>query len=245
MFIATKVWFDPETFLPVVWDGYEYDGPVALCKKGRDEQAQNTAFQQGQAGINASREGDAYGKAQGILGEDIGSSTPGSLTPAAQTQLAADNDNISRTYNGMRQTAFASSGQRGFGGAPSGIGQTSQNALNVGEEGSKTGAYRNAQVNTQNQRNTALSGETALSGQQLQGELGNTNAATTSALDQSKMGSNVGDITGAIAGLAPIAAAPFTGGASLGLANALKNPFSSIGKGAGTGVGNYGGGGIG
>lgn len=229
MFIATKIWFDPETFLPVVWDGWEYEGPVNLAKKGRETAADLTSELQGLSKTLTGNGQTSYNAAQGILGEGIGSSKPGSLTPAATAQLASDNDNIARTYGTMRQTAAATAGQRGYGSAPSGFEKTTENGISNAEAGAQTGAYRNAQENTQNERNLALSGETALSGQQTGAGLSAAGGALTGAVDQNKMGSTAGDILQGAAGFT--GALPGIGGL-----------FSKIGKtvGGGSSVGGYG-----
>jgi hypothetical protein len=217
MRISTKVLFDPITFKAIPVEGYEYEGPIDEMKKGRDEMAQFTQEAQQMLGQLSGNAQQSYGQAQNLLQEDMGSSKPGSLTPAAQAQLASDNDNIARTYGGMRQTAAATAGQRGFGAAPSGFAKTTENGINLGEANAQTGAYRNAQQNTQQQRNLALSGETALSGQQLGGSLGALGAGETGAFDQSRMGSTAGDILQGVAG-------------GIGAATGLGGLFGNIGK---------------
>src|SRR5690348_15024084 len=152
---------------------------------------------------------------------------PGQLSPAAAAQLAADNDNINRTYNGMRQTAFASMGARGFGSAPSGFGQAAQNAVNQGEAQAHTGAFRNAQENTQALEQAALNARMGLSGQNLSGENAAANTGLQGAVDQSKMGSTLGDI-----------------GQGISLAAGLVNPIAGAAKsvmGAFKKLGSYGG----
>src|SRR5712664_570071 len=150
MYIAEKVVYSLETGELLVWDGYEYSGPVELLKKGRETMEQNAAADQATAKQNRAQSQEAYGKTQGLLNENIGSSTPGTLTPAATAQLASDRDQIANTYNGIRQTAFRTMGQRGFGSAPSGFGQTATNAAYLGQATTDTGAYRTAQERTQN-----------------------------------------------------------------------------------------------
>jgi len=231
---------DDGSFVVVKEISQEYGGVWEECKKGRETLEQNMKADQEMAKSARERSAQQYGTVRGLQEEMTGSSTPGSLTPAATAQLAADRDNIARTYNGMRQTAFRTLGQRGVGSAPSGFGLAEQNALNVGQEGSETGAYRNAQVQTQNQRNRVLSSAEGQTG--TQGNLGNTASgeSTSAAVARNKAGSTFGDIMGGIASAAPIIAAPFTGGASL-LAGGMNfsNPFSKMGS-KGSGVGSYG-----
>src|SRR6266550_932185 len=221
----TFEWDDnSERYVLVSHDGvYLYDGPVALCKKGRDVVEKNMKSDQATATQNRANSQDAYNKTQGLLGENIGSSAPGSLTPAASAQLAADTDNINRTYNGIRRQQAVTLGQRGFSNAPSGFSLAAENGANQGQEQSETGAFRNAQLNTQNQRNFATGEEASLTGQQ--GSLGNqaSGESTSAAVARNHMGSTFGETMGGIAQIAPIAATPFTGGASLGLMGA-NNP---------------------
>jgi len=223
---------------------YDYDGPVVQLKKGRETMGANAKTGQQNAATDQANAQSQYTTANQLEQQDIANSTPGSLSPAATAQLAADRDQIASTYNGLARTAFTTMGQRGFGNAPSGFGVAAQNGLNVGQEQADTGAYRNAQVNTQNQRNQAMSTAAGLSGQQ--GNLANSalSGSTNAAMDQNKAGSTLGDIAGAVAEAAPIIAAPFTGGASLaamgipGIAGG--GAFSKIGKNSGSGVGTYG-----
>ena len=207
---------------------------------------QNAALGQGQAKTSNANSNASYGVAHGVDQSEIGQDTPGSLSPAAAAQFAADRDNISNTYNNLRKTAFSTMGERGLGSAPSGFGQVQQNAIDQGQANAGTSAYRNAQVQTENQRQSAANREAALTG--TEGNLGvaNLGQSTNAAVAQNKAGSTLGDVVGAIGELAPIAAAPFTGGASLlpQLANGAAGGsiWKSLGKTASS-VGSYGGGG--
>jgi hypothetical protein len=207
-----------------------YDGPVvAQCKKGRESEQQVTANQLDQMKVQQALQQQEQSRADAILNGMVISGKPGQLSPAAQAQYASDIDNINRTYNGMRQQAFSAMGQRGFGSAPSGMTQAAINAVNQGQAEAGTGAYRNAQINTQNLENTALNARMGLSGQNLSGSNAAANTASNSALAQSKMGSTLGDVASGIAAVAPLALAPLTGGASLGLpAGNFSNPFAKL-----------------
>src|SRR5215472_7227485 len=135
---------------------FEYDGPIALAKKGRESMAANTAFQQQQAKQLASQGNQQYGILNNLENEEIASTTPGSLSPAAQAMFASDLSNINATYNGLRQNAFAQSGARGFGSGPSGFRKTSLNAIQQGQNRASTDAYRQAQINTEQQRQNVM-----------------------------------------------------------------------------------------
>lgn len=248
---------DDGTYTPLIDVSYEYSGVVAECKKGRETVEQNMKADQATAAQNRANSQAQYGNANALEQEEMGSTTPGSLSPAASAQLAADRDNISRTYNGIRQTAFRTLGQRGFGSAPSGFALAAENGNDQGEAGANTGAYRNAQINTQNQRQDAEHTAAGMSG--TQGSLGNTASgeSTTAAFDRSKMGSTLGDIGQGIGEAAGIAGdvmgmggmmkgimPGMPGGGSLPTQLPLNNPFANNGgvspfSRIGNGVGNY------
>lgn len=216
MKITLNPQLDIATLLFVANDGVEeYTGPVLDFKKGREQMEKNSADAAATAKTNNARSGEQYNTANKLIGEETASTTPGAISPAAQAQLAADTGNIDRVYSGMRATAFKTLGQRGMQNAPSGMAVAANNGLDVGQENSETGAYRNAQVQTQAQRQDAEHTAASLSGQQ--GQLGNANlnASEHAAVDRNQAGSTAGDIMGGIAAAAPIIAAPFTGGASL------------------------------
>ena len=194
-------------YIEIERHSFEYDGPVASCKKGREQVQQNMKTAATQANTNNANSNAAYNTAQSLLQGDIGSTTPGSLTPAAQAQLGADNDNINRVYNGMRQQAFTTLGQRGFNNAPSGFTLAAMNGINNAQAQDETNAYRQGQLNTQNQRNFATQEEGNLSGQQ--GQLGTANLgqSTNAAVARNQMGSTLGDVlsgvSSAIGGIVP------------------------------------------
>jgi hypothetical protein len=223
-----------------------YVGDSEQLKKGREAQAQITQADQNRAATNDAYTAQQRGALGGILSQDVANSKPGSLAPAAAAQLASDQNNIANTYNGMRETAYGSLGQRGFGGAPSGFEKGISNGINQGQANADTGAFRNAQQNTQNLSNFAAGQYGGQANSGANAAQAADNGGSQSAYDQSKMGSTVGDITGAIAQVAPIAAAPFTGGASLGLSGLMQgasasNPFANLGKSGSTPSGGYGG----
>lgn len=241
MKITLNPQLDIATLLFVANDGVEeYTGPVLDFKKGRETMEQNAAAGQAAQKQQQANSQQQYGVANKLEGEAIGNTTPGSLSPAATAQLAGDTANIDRVYGGMRKTAFATLGQRGMQNAPSGMAVAANNGLDVGQEGSETGAYRNAQVQTENQRNNAMHTAAGLSGQEGGLATGNLNASEHAAVDRNQAGSTAGDIMGGIAAAAPIIAAPFTGGASL-MAMAGQPGQRMWGKlGQGSGVGSYG-----
>jgi hypothetical protein len=175
---------------------YQYDsGPVAECKKGREANQANTQFQQEQAKKNAGNADTSYNTANNVYQSEA-NLTPGGMSSPAAAIYASDRNRINNVYNGLRSDAFASAGIRGFGNAPSGFAKSTQNALDLGQANADQNAYNSGIVETQRERENAAAGETALHGQSISTELGNTNAANTSAFNQSQMGSTLGDVLG-------------------------------------------------
>lgn len=219
---------DPLRYTTLLDVSYEYTGVVADCKKGRGQMEANMKADAAAAAANRANSQAAYAQTQKNL-EPYNAMGPAGMTNAANAQLAADRDNIARTYNGMRQTAFRTMGQRGFGSAPSGFSLAQQNGLDVGQEGSETGAFRNAQVNSQNQRNFATGIEAGLTG--TEGNLGNSASgeSTSAAVARNHAGSTFGDVMGGIGDIFP----------AIGAAKALGKTFSKMGQ--PSGVGDYGG----
>jgi hypothetical protein len=199
----------------------EWEGRGYKHKKGRGQVEQNMADAGAAAKQQNANSQAQYQSAADANAKNLADSQPGSLTPAAQAQLASDKNNIANTYNGIRQTAFQTLGQRGMGSAPSGFGATAENAVDLGEANAGTAAYRNAQVNTQNEQNFGTQEAGLLSGQQGNLGIGNIGQSTTAAMDRSQMGSTLGDIGQGLSTAAGIA------GAAFGMANpGSSSPFS-------------------
>lgn len=229
MRIATYVSFDMETFFDegkVVYErneGYETDACVHQCKKGRGAQQQNTQFQQQEANQFGNNANNAFNSANGFYQSEL-ALNPGGMSAPAAAMYSSDLNAINSAYNGLRQNAFAMNGARGFGSAPSGFAQSAQNALTLGQGQAQQQAYNQGIENTQQQRQNAAAGETGLYGQSIGGEAANTNAATNSAFDQSRMGSTLSDVAQGIGAAASIASG--LGGLSL--------PSGNFFSGAGT-----------
>ena len=252
---ATKVVIDIETGKVLHWEGRLVDvdvEPVLLCKKGRKEQEAVAQQQLALAQKEQAERERQRGLSEPIVGELEQETGPGRLSRYAASQLGANLDNIARFYRGARQTAYRSLGQRGFGRAPSGFERVTENALTRGEEQAGTDAMRQALADTLGQRLTALDYRTGR--QDSSGQLGQSaySGASDAAYKRSQMGSGFGDVLGGIAQIAPIIAAPFTGGASL--AGSLFNLPTGASKKTGIGrprggniflsdIGRYGGGG--
>lgn len=222
-------------FIIVREDSREYTGLWGECKKGRGQVEQNMKVAGDAAKTQDANAQAQYGVASTANAKNLASSQPGSLTPAAQAQLASDRDNISRTYNGVRQTAFQTLGQRGMGSAPSGFAATAANSADLGQANAETGAYRNAQANTQAEQNFGTTTAAGMSKDQGNLGIGNVGQSTTAAVDRSQMGSTLGDIGQGISTAAGIA------GDVMGVGGMAKGMFSGIGGKslAGQGTGAY------
>lgn len=238
MRISTKVVLelcDDGSFREIERQSYEYSGDVALAKKGRQAQSQNTGFEQGQAQNYANNASGYNSTVQNLLNEEIGSTTPGSMSPAASAMYSSDLNSINNTYNGMRQNLYATSGARGFGSAPSGFTQTSLNSINNAQGQAEQSAYNTGQENTEQQRQNAMQTAAGMYGTSTQGELGNTNSATNSAFDQSRMGSTLGDVLGGvssvlggISGVGNILSGLQTGSVAGGVPTSTNDQLSSV-----------------
>lgn len=158
------------------------------------------------------------------------------LSPQAAAQLGSDTENIIRTYGGLRQNAERALGARGFGRAPSGFHSSALAGIREGQAADETSAYRRALDKSEEGRRLALGYRT---GQQqfydpLQRRQGASGIAGQAVESYDKVGSLFGDIMSGIGTLAPIVAAPFTGGASL-----AAMPFSKLGGGSSGGSSAY------
>lgn len=214
---------------PTVSEGFEYDGPIAELKKGRNN-LQGAANAGGQniktaADITQQDRGTQAGYRTG--GDQIASSetnTQGGLSPLVAKQLANEQGMIGKTYAGASRAAERGLSMRGMGAAPTGLTSSIDNTAinNVGT--AQTGAVGKA-FGTQNELNNGVLGYDV--GQQklydpLRGiDAGNQSigATTGAATALNKAGSTLGDIGSGI-------------GTVLGAASGLKGlgGFSGIGK---------------
>lgn len=189
---------------PAIWEGFEYDGPVALAKKGRNQLASAS-----NAGVsNTSSAQDIAKQDQGIQkgyrnqSDQIANSqtnTNGGLSPLVAKQLANEQGMIGKTYANAAQGANKGLAERGMGVAPSGLSSSINNTAinNAGQ--AQTGMVGNA-FGTQNQLNQGTLGYDV--GQQQQYDplraLHTANegveATTGAASALNKAGSTLGDI---------------------------------------------------
>jgi len=187
---------DLTEFEKIVDVSHEYSGPVALCKKGREAQQQLTQFDINNAKNLAGQGNQQYNVLNNLENEEIASTAPGSLSPAAAAMYSSDLQNISDVYNGLRRNAFTTNAARGFGSAPSGFQNTTLNSIQRGQDTASTNAFRQAQINTENQRQNVLNTASGARNASIAGATSSANAGGQSALDQSRQGSTLGDILG-------------------------------------------------
>jgi len=150
MRIYTKLVYDiTETGLELrESEWYEYDGPIAECKKGDKEKAvgkQQQDYANKEQGIQ-----DSYRATADPFEKSLISTQPGQMDPYSAAQYGSELDNISSTYNNLRQAGFKALGARGFGNAPSGMTSSMVNSINNSEGNAQTGAYRTGLENTLN-----------------------------------------------------------------------------------------------
>jgi len=153
---ARSVTFDMTTGIPLWWDEVPYDGEWELAKKGRESQQKVTDTALSNASTDTARRTDQYNSGNQILDEMTADSTPGSLSPAAQAQLAADQRKIQETYQNAGQVGLKRIAQHGMGTL---TGETSSlnNSLLHGQASDEVAANENALMNTQAMRERALS----------------------------------------------------------------------------------------
>jgi hypothetical protein len=212
--ITTKLTLDMNTgeVLEHLW--YEYAGPVAELKKGRDN-LQGAAARGGQstqsalniAGQDNGIQSGYRGQSDKIANNEL--NLNGGLSPLVAKQLANEQGTIQKAYTGASQAAQRGLTQRGMGVAPSGLSASITNTGINNSGQAQTGAVGNA-FGTQNQLNNGVMNYDV--GQQslydplraLHTANEGVNATTGAASALNKAGSTMGDIgsgLGTIAGL--------------------------------------------
>jgi hypothetical protein len=193
MRVYTRVEFEwnGEQYVPVHEEFYEYDGPVAQLKKGRDVVDKNMKETQKYAGEAKGIQTGARNKAEGFV-SGLESTKPGELSPLAQAQYANDVDNIVDTHGKNMEVGLRMLKTRGMGSAPAGAVSSLVNSANEASGRDQTMAYRNAQGTTYGQGLEALRYRTAQ--QDMYNPLNAWNSSSNQAAQRSQMGSLMGDI---------------------------------------------------
>jgi hypothetical protein len=136
-------------------------------------------------------------------GENIANSeinTNGGLSPLVSKQLANEQGQIGKAYQGASQAAERGLSQRGMGVAPSGLQSSISNTAINNQGQADTGAIGNAFGTQNNLNNTALNQPISA----LNATNGGINAATGAATSLNKAGSTLGDVGAGLSGLANI-----------------------------------------
>jgi hypothetical protein len=195
-----SVTLDIQTGIPLWWDEIPYKGKWAFAKKGREAQQQVTNASLANAGTDTARRTDQYNSGNADIGQ-LEATAPGQLSPAAAAMLASQQRKIQDTYNGARQVGLQRLAQRGMGTL---TGETSSlnNSMARGQASDELNANENAQILSHQDLLSALNARTGL--QQLYNPNADLGTASTSAFDQSKMGSTLGDVGGGLATLGSI-----------------------------------------
>ena len=134
---------------PTSWEGFEYSGPLAELKKGRNQlssaanagvKSTNNAL--GIAGQDAGIQGGYRNQSNNIANSEV--NTNGGLSPLVAKQLANEKGQIGKAYSGAAQAAQRGLSQRGMGVAPSGVNASIANTAINNQGQAETGAVGNA-----------------------------------------------------------------------------------------------------
>ena len=214
---------------PLTEEGYDYSGPLAELKKGRDnlQGAANRGGQSTQSALNISNRDTGVQQGYQAQGDKVANSevnTNGGLSPLVAKQLANEQGMIGKSYADASRAADRGLSMRGMGVAPSGLTASIRNTGINNSGQAQTGAVGNA-FGTQNQLNNNVMNYD-VGQQQLYDPLRalhtaneGVSATTGAAGTLNKAGSMLGDIGTGV-------------GTLLGAASGLKGlgGFSGIGK---------------
>lgn len=224
MRVTTRaVWNSIEDFIadkpPVIWEGYDYVGPVASLKKGR-ENVEEAAKTQGKLASTA--QGWANENRDATLGfnKSLIPGQNGDLSPYVKAQLDKQKSDIAKTYGDIASTGMKAATARGFGSAPSGNIASIYNTAgrNAGE--AERSAYADAQNKT---LEAGITGSQLLDpNKPLNEATGASSAEAQSGALRNKMGSGFSDVLGGLSGIVGL------GTAALGLPGAAKAAKGAI-----------------
>lgn len=195
MRVTTHVEIDIESGEILDWGGYEYFGPIAECKKGREQTTAGANAAEGTAALDTTAQTNARVEAKPFA-DSLLATKPGALSPLAQAQYAGDVRNIHDTYGQLTQSGLKGIGYQGWNNAPSGMEASLKNSAIRNEGAAETGAYENAQQQTNQQ------GLAGIGYQQGQQQIYNPVPAESTTIAggqaRSQEGSTAGDILGGI-----------------------------------------------
>lgn len=209
---ARSITWDFDTGIILFWDEEPYVGPWELGKKGRESQQKVTDTALQNAGTDQATRVDQLGHTNTDIGSLEAQSTPGSLSPAAEAQLAADQRKIGDTYAATRRVGLQRIAQHGMG-TLTGEASSAGNSADMAQAHDELAAHEQAQLNTHADRIAAINARSGL--QNIYDPNKALSTGAQSAYDQSHMGSTLGDIGSGIStgiGLASQIALPGSGG---------------------------------
>jgi hypothetical protein len=216
MIIYTRIVIDMATLAVIESDGFEYTGPIALCKGDNTASAEetsqqnfstqlqqafqtNNANQQNQLNFLNSKMQSAINNPQGY-----GASTLASMRAQANDQVASQDQNVQRSVNNSMAT------KGGAEALPSGVGaqidaSIASQAAQAGNRAQQDITVQNANLENQNQWNAVKAEEGVAGMENPEGMAGenNTAASTVGSLSNAvtqSQGPSVGSILGGVVG---------------------------------------------
>ncbi len=242
MKVTTRAIYDIETGALLHEEFFSYQGPVAECGslKGRGRRREERARakrladqQERLAGESEAVQRENRARAEPFV-QSLEATEPGQLSPYSQATYASSLEDIIRTYRSLRESGLAALNRSGFGRAPSGFRSSFESTAARGQQEASGRAYRGALQDTYGQGLQALRYRSS----QQRFYDPTRRIAATSDLGQRRFGMEGPNLFGDIMTGVSVAAAPFTGGASLaglatrgakGLGRLFRGPASSTG----------------
>lgn len=169
------------------------------AKKGRQAASNATNTAGSIAGSNRATQAGMLGLETPFL-KSASTTLPNGLSQSANAQLNQDKANINQTYADATRVGEKNLAYRGMDQAPSGMLASIINTNNRNAGEARTNAFESAQKNTYGQQANAAELEQGL--QSTYNPLPAVNTELTGAVDQSKMGSTLGDIGSGLTTLA-------------------------------------------
>lgn len=218
--------FDIEFGLPIEWGEEVYEGVWESLKKGRESEQQVTSNSLANSKTDMANQAQQYAPTNSDISTLEANSTPGSLSPAAQAQLAADQGKIQQTYDNAGQSGLQRIAQHGMG-TLTGEQSSLSNTLQRGQAMDENAANQQAQINTHADQLAAINARTQL--QSLYNPNGSLGVGAQSAMDQANMGSTLGDIGKGIGAAASIGSSIVGMGGLNNLGSSLMNGKTTSG----------------
>lgn len=216
----TSYTFDIESGIPISWVEVPYVGNWTLLKKGRETAASATDAAGNLSSANQSKQNTQYAGENNDIGTLEANSTPGSLSPAAQAQLGADQRKIQDTYQNATAQGLKGIAQHGMG-TLTGENSSLQNSMLRGQASDDLAAHEQAQLNTHSDQLAAINARAGL--QQTYNPNAPLQTQLQGAMDQAHMGSTLGDIGSGLSTLATVGGQVIGAGGLTNLPSNLMN----------------------